>query len=180
MFIPSRREKRNETLRVSDLMSLRGTAASTTASVRGTHLMADECCFANSAPCAGPICGANSWPYGITVPLVLESKFDLASHVLARSLFVQPNPCTEQVPWAPPAFQARIGHRTRTAESKPVSSSSRTYSDSDPCADRTARSKNCPGVIPPHALTKCRVKLEPSPRGQSERFRPAFMRKAPE
>ena len=30
------------------------------------------------------------WPYGITVQLVPESKFDSASHVLARSLFVQP------------------------------------------------------------------------------------------
>ena len=73
--------------------------------------MADECCFANSAPPEGPICGANSWPYGITVQLVPESKFDLVSHVLARSMFVQFNPCTEQVPWPSAAFQARIGHR---------------------------------------------------------------------
>ena len=86
-------------------MSLRGTR------VGREHLMADECCFANSAPPEGPICGANSWPYGITVPLVLESKFDLASHVLARSLFVQFEWCTGQVPWASPTFQARIGHR---------------------------------------------------------------------
>ena len=46
----------------------------------GTHLMADECCFANSAPCAGPICGANSWPYGINLQLVPESKIDCISH----------------------------------------------------------------------------------------------------
>ncbi len=42
--------------------------------------MADECCFANSAPPEGPICGANSWPYGINLQLVLESKIDCASH----------------------------------------------------------------------------------------------------
>ena len=29
------------------------------------------------------------WPYGITLPLVSESKFDFTSHVLARSLLVQ-------------------------------------------------------------------------------------------
>ena len=68
---------RNETLRVSDLMSLRGTAARGTISGR-------------RPPVRVP------WPYGITVQLAPESKFDLASHVLARSLFVQPNPCTEQ------------------------------------------------------------------------------------
>ena len=56
----------------------------------GDTSQADECCFANSAPCAGPICGANSWPESITCPLTSESKFDLASHVLARSLPVQP------------------------------------------------------------------------------------------
>ena len=92
LSIPSRREKRNETLRVSDLMSLRGTAARGTISGR-------------RPPVRVP------WPYSITVQLVPESKSDCASHVLARSLFVQLNPCTEQVPWAPPAFQARIGHR---------------------------------------------------------------------
>ena len=54
---------------------------------------------------------------------------------------MQFNPCTEQVPWAPPAFQARIGHRTRRWEAETVSSSSRTVQDSDRHADRTARSK---------------------------------------
>ena len=92
LTIPSRRYLRNETLRVSDLMSLRGTAARGTISGR-------------RPPVRVP------WPYGITVQLVPESKFGSASHVLARSLFVQFEWCTEQVPWAPPAFQARIGRR---------------------------------------------------------------------
>ena len=54
------------------------------------------------------------WPYGITVQLVPSVEIDSLSHVLARSLLVQFNPCTEQVPWASPAFQARI---TRDARS---------------------------------------------------------------
>ena len=105
-------------------MSLRGTAASTTASVRGTHLMADECCFANSAPCAGPICGANSWPYGITVQLVPESKFESASHVLARSLFMQPkhaqtmSDAPTQSCWPPAEIQARITRDAPTENRK--------------------------------------------------------------
>ena len=75
--------------------------------------MADECCFANSAPPEGPICGANSWPYGITLPLALESKIDCASHVLARSLFVQLKHAQTSLR-ASPAFQARITWDART------------------------------------------------------------------
>ena len=45
------------------------TAASTTASVRGTHLMADECCFANSAPCAGPLAGEHNLPSHIGIEI---------------------------------------------------------------------------------------------------------------
>ena len=147
MFIPSRREKRNETLRVSDLMSLRGTAASTTASVRGTHLMADECCFANSAPCAGPICGANSWPYGINLQLVPESKIDCISHgpraVCGRAAGMVRRQCLTHRRSRAGLRQRfrRALHGTRRAESKTVSLSSRTYTDSDRREDRTMRSK---------------------------------------
>ena len=70
LSIPSRREIRYETLRVSNLMSLRGTAARGTISGR-------------RPPVRVP------WPYGINLQLVPESKIDCASHVLARSLFVQ-------------------------------------------------------------------------------------------
>ena len=44
----------------------------------------------------------------------------------ARSSVVQLNPCAEQVLRAPPAFQARIGHRTRVWEAETVTLSSRT------------------------------------------------------
>ena len=74
--------------------------------------MADECCFANSAPPEGPICGANSWPYGITVQLVLESKFDFASHVLARSVFVQLKHAQDESCGLTAVIQARIGKGT--------------------------------------------------------------------
>ena len=103
----------------------------------GDHLMADECCFANSAPCTGPICGANSWPYGITVQLVPESKIDCASHVLVRAA----ETCADKSAALRQRFRRALGTGTRTTESKPVSLSSRTYSDSDPRADRTARTK---------------------------------------
>ena len=43
--------------------------------------------------------------------LISVTECDCLSHVLARSLFVKFKWCTEQVPWASPAFQARIGHR---------------------------------------------------------------------
>ena len=122
-------------------MSLRGTAASTTASVRGTHLMADECCFANSAPCAGPICGANSWPESITCPLTSESKFDLASHVLARSVFVQLEWCADKSAALRRRFRRALGTGTRGREVGTVSLSSRTCSDSNRYAARTVRSK---------------------------------------
>ncbi len=107
--------------------------------------LSDLCPYAGQAP-GGTISGRRPlprvpWPESITCPLTSDSKIDCASHVLARSLPVQPNPCTEQVPWASPAFQARIGHRTRGREAKTVSLSSRTYSDSDRHAARTARSK---------------------------------------
>ena len=98
LSIPSRREIRYETLRVSDLMSLRGTAARGTISGR-------------RPPVRDP------WPYGITVQLVPESKFDFTSHVLARSLLVQlkhaqtMSDAPTQSCWPPAEIQARIGHR---------------------------------------------------------------------
>ena len=93
-------------------------APSTTASVRGTHLMADECCFANSAPPEGPICGANSWPYGINLHLALVSKFEWKSHVLARSLFVQPKHAQDKSCGLTAEIQARIGHRDARTDSR--------------------------------------------------------------
>ncbi len=109
-------------------------------SLRGTGAGRDH--LRPKAPPEGPICGANSWPYGITVQLVPESKIDCVFHVLARSLFVQLAWCAGHVLRPPAAFQARIGHGTRVLEAETVSFSSRTYSDSDRRADRTARSKS--------------------------------------
>ena len=63
---PFTKGKRYETLRVSDYMSCADGGT-------GDHLRP-------KAPCAGPICGANSWPYGITVQLVPASKSDCSSH----------------------------------------------------------------------------------------------------
>ena len=73
--------------------------------------MADECCFANSAPPEGPICGANSWPYSIRQQLVPSALFDCASHVLARSLLVQPKHAQDKSCGLTAEIQARIGHR---------------------------------------------------------------------
>ena len=56
--------------------------------------------------------------------------------------------CAEQVLRAPPAFQARIGHRTRIAESKPVPASSRTFTDSYQYAGRTIGIKKPSGPNP--------------------------------
>ena len=79
MLIPSRREKRYETLRVSDFMSCadRGEHDCVGAGdpSHGRRVLLRKLC-----PLCGSICGVNSWPYGITVQLVPESKFDLASH----------------------------------------------------------------------------------------------------
>ena len=116
-------------------------APSTTASVRGTHLMADECCFANSAPPEGPICGANSWPYGINLHLALVSKFEWKSHVLARSLFVQPKHAQDKSCGLRQRFRRALGTGTRGRTAEIVLSSSHTCSDSNRCAVRTAQSK---------------------------------------
>jgi len=61
-------------------MSLRRVDAVTQTGSREGPSQADECCFANSAPPEGPICGANSWPYSIRRQLVPTSKSDCASH----------------------------------------------------------------------------------------------------
>ena len=139
MSIPSRREIRNETLRVSDLMSCADGGKHDCVGAgdpsHGRRVLLRKLC-----PLCGSICGANSWPESITCPLTSDSKIDCVSHVLARSLFVQPKHA--QTSLRPPAeIQARIGHRTRGREAETVSLSSRTCSDSDRRADRTARSK---------------------------------------
>ena len=77
-------------------------------SLRGTGAGRDH--LRPKAPPEGPICGANSWPYGITLQLVSESKFDLASHVLARSLFVQLKHAQDKSCGLTAEIQARIGH----------------------------------------------------------------------
>ena len=107
----------------------------------GDTSQADECCFANSAPCAGPICGANSWPYGITLQLVPESKFDLASHgpraVSVRAVCAMLGASSSALRQR---FRRAL-HGTRVRESKTVSLSSRTFSDSDLHTSRIKQSK---------------------------------------
>ena len=103
-------------------MSLRGTAARGTISGR-------------RPPVRVP------WPESITCPLTSESKFDLASHVLARSVFVQLEWCADKSAALRRRFRRALGTGTRGREVGAVSLSSRTCSDSNRYAVRTVRSK---------------------------------------
>ena len=76
-------------------------------------------------------------------------------------------------------IQARIGHRTRTAESKTVSASSRTCSDSDRYAARTARTKTVRarhGVMAEHSDVSRETKESGSQISNSSFLIPNFVR----
>jgi len=61
--------------------------------------------------------------------------------------------CAEQVLRPPAEIQARIGHRTRVWEARNKTASSRTCSDSDPCAYRTEKNENRQGRTRKFTLT---------------------------
>ena len=112
-------------------------APSTTASVRGTHLMADECCFANSAPPEGPLA---VW-HNCTARPGIEIRLRIPRS--SRGLCLCSRNMRRQVCGLRRRFRRALGTGTRMAESKTVFLSSRTVIDSDGRADRTARSKIC-------------------------------------